>query len=68
MINKSAVEMAEALNKGEITSVELTKAHLKQISDVDGQVHAFLHVDTQGALDQASQVDAKRSAGENFPP
>ena len=67
MINKSAVEMAEALNKGEITSVELTKAHLKQIGEVDGQVHAFLHVDTQGALDQASQVDAKRSAGEKLP-
>ena len=32
MINKSAVEMAEALSKGEITSVELTKAHLKQIN------------------------------------
>jgi aspartyl-tRNA(Asn)/glutamyl-tRNA(Gln) amidotransferase subunit A len=41
MINKSAVEMAEALSKGEITSVELTKAHLKQISEVDGQVHAL---------------------------
>ena len=67
MINKSAVEMAEALNKGEITSVELTKAHLKQIGEVDGQVHAFLHVDTQGALEQASQVDAKRSAGEKLP-
>jgi len=67
MINKSAVEMAEALSKGEITSVELTKAHLKQISEVDEQVHAFLHVDTQGALEQASQVDAKRSAGEKMP-
>jgi hypothetical protein len=29
MINKSAVEMAESLSKGEITSVELTKAPSK---------------------------------------
>lgn len=68
MIRKSASEMAAALNSGEITSVELTQAHLEQINKVDGQVHAFLHIDKEGALQQAKQVDAKRAKGEKLAP
>ena len=50
MIRKSASEMAAALAAKEISSVELTKAHLDRIAEVDGQVKAFLHVNTEGAL------------------
>lgn len=67
-IYSTAVEMAAALGKKEITSVELTKAHLDRISAVDGKLNAFLHVDNQGALEQAAAVDAKRAAGENLSP
>jgi aspartyl-tRNA(Asn)/glutamyl-tRNA(Gln) amidotransferase subunit A len=35
----------------------VTQAHLDRIAKVDGQVHAFLHVDTEGALAQAKRVD-----------
>ncbi|MFM8404347.1 MAG: Asp-tRNA(Asn)/Glu-tRNA(Gln) amidotransferase subunit GatA [Actinomycetota bacterium] len=68
MIKKSAVEMAQALSQGEISSVELTQAHLDQISTVDSDVHAFLHVDTEGALSQAKDIDARRKAGEKLSP
>jgi aspartyl-tRNA(Asn)/glutamyl-tRNA(Gln) amidotransferase subunit A len=68
MIKNSAVEMASALSKGEITSVELTQAHLDQINKVDKEVHAFLHVDNEGALAQARDVDARRKAGEKLAP
>lgn len=68
MIKNSAVEMASALSKGEITSVELTQAHLDQINKVDKEVHAFLHVDNAGALAQARDVDARRKAGEKLAP
>jgi len=68
MINKTAVEMAEALTKGETSSVELTQSHLDRIADVDGQVKAFLHVDADGALAQAKDVDAKLKAGEKLSP
>ena len=66
MINKSATEMAAALSAGEITSVELTQAHLDQIAKVDSEVHAFLHVDREGALSQARDVDEKRKSGEKM--
>jgi aspartyl-tRNA(Asn)/glutamyl-tRNA(Gln) amidotransferase subunit A len=68
MINKSAAEMAAALTSGEISSVELTQQHLDRINQVDKDVHAFLHVDTEGALAQARDVDSKRKSGEKLSP
>ena len=64
MIHKTATEMAQALADKSITAVELTKQHLDRITAVDSDVHAFLHVDTEGALAQAAESDAKRAAGE----
>ena len=68
MINKTAAQMAEALARGETTSVELTQAHLDRVAEVDGQVKAFLHVDSEGALAQAKDVDARRAKGEKLSP
>ena len=62
-ITKSAAELVAALEAGETTSVELTQAHLDRIAEVDGAVHAFLHVDAEGALAQAAASDARRAAG-----
>jgi aspartyl-tRNA(Asn)/glutamyl-tRNA(Gln) amidotransferase subunit A len=68
MIHQTAAQMAEALTQGETTSVELTQAHLDRIATVDGQVKAFLHVDSEGALAQAADVDARRKSGEKLSP
>jgi aspartyl-tRNA(Asn)/glutamyl-tRNA(Gln) amidotransferase subunit A len=68
MMNKTAAEMADSLAKGETTSVELTQAHLDRVAAVDGQVKAFLHVDSEGALAQAKDVDARRAKGEKLSP
>ena len=68
MIFKTAAEMANALNAGEISAVELTQAHLQRISEVDEKVKAFLFVDSEGALAQAKDVDARRNKGEKLPP
>ena len=59
----TAATMADALAAGETTSVELTRMQLRRIGEVDGAVHAFLHVDTEGALAQAEASDARRAAG-----
>ena len=68
MIRDNAADMAAKLVAGEITSVALTQAHLDRISAVDADVHAFLHIDTEGALAQAAAVDAKRAKGEKLSP
>ena len=66
MITRAAHEMAAALESGETTSEKLTQDHLDRISEVDSDVHAFLFVDTQGALSQAREVDVARRRGEKM--
>jgi aspartyl-tRNA(Asn)/glutamyl-tRNA(Gln) amidotransferase subunit A len=61
---RTAAALADALAAGETTSVEITQAHLDRIAEVDGDVHAFLHVDAEGALRDAAAADARREAGE----
>ncbi len=63
LTRRNASDLADALAAGETTSVELTQAHLDRIAAVDGAVHAFLHVDTDGALAAASAADERRAAG-----
>jgi len=68
LIYKSAAQLSESLAKKEVSAREVTQAHLDQIAKVDKAVHAFLFVDTDGALAQADQVDADRAKGENLGP
>ena len=68
MITQNASEMAAAVASGEITSEALTQAHLSRIAEVDEKVHAFLHVDEEGALAQARAVDVARAKGEKLSP
>ncbi len=68
MLEESAVRMSAALEAGEITAVELTQQHLNRIAEVDGDVHAFLFVDSEGALAQAKSVDEARKSGKKLSP
>lgn len=64
----SAADLAEGLAGKAFSSVEVTQAHLDRIAAVDGQVNAFLHVDPEGALATAREIDARRAAGEPLHP
>ena len=63
LIHKPAAELAALIAAGEVSSVEVTRAHLDRIAAVDQRVHAFLHVDAEGALAAAADVDARRADG-----
>ncbi len=60
---RTAAELADALTEGETSSVEITRGYLDRIGEVDGAVHAFLHVDADGALRDAAAADERRAAG-----
>ncbi|MDX3229543.1 Asp-tRNA(Asn)/Glu-tRNA(Gln) amidotransferase subunit GatA [Streptomyces sp. ME19-01-6] len=64
----TASGIAGKIAAGEVTAVEVTEAHLARIEAVDEKVHAFLHVDREGALAQARAVDDKRARGEELGP
>jgi aspartyl-tRNA(Asn)/glutamyl-tRNA(Gln) amidotransferase subunit A len=66
LIRKDASVLAGLVSLGEVSAVEVAQAHLNRIAAVDGDVHAFLHVDTEGALASAAAVDAKVKAGEKL--
>jgi aspartyl-tRNA(Asn)/glutamyl-tRNA(Gln) amidotransferase subunit A len=63
LIRLTAAEMSAKLRAGEITSAELTQAHLDRIAAVDGTINAFLHVAEAEALETAAAVDRARAAG-----
>ncbi|MBM7081428.1 Asp-tRNA(Asn)/Glu-tRNA(Gln) amidotransferase subunit GatA [Micromonospora sp. WMMD734] len=64
----TATDLAGLVASGETSAVEVTRAHLDRIAAVDDRVHAFLHVDTEGALAAARAVDERRAAGEQLGP
>ncbi|MEU8514733.1 Asp-tRNA(Asn)/Glu-tRNA(Gln) amidotransferase subunit GatA [Kitasatospora sp. NPDC048722] len=68
LIRYTAAETASAIAKGEVSAVEVAQAHLDRIDAVDKKVNAFLHVDTEGALNAAKAVDEKRAKGEELGP
>jgi aspartyl-tRNA(Asn)/glutamyl-tRNA(Gln) amidotransferase subunit A len=63
LTRRTAAELAGALAAKEVSAVEVAQAHLDRIAAVDGAVHAFLHVDAEGALAQARRVDAGEVSG-----
>ncbi|WP_278263739.1 Asp-tRNA(Asn)/Glu-tRNA(Gln) amidotransferase subunit GatA [Nocardia sp. AG03] len=60
----SAAELAAKIHGGEVSSTEVTQAHLDRIAAVDGELNAFLHVAGDEALAAAAVVDAAHAAGE----
>ncbi len=49
-------EIVESLKRGETTPVDWTAASLKEISQHDSKVQAFLHVDEEGAMNRAKSL------------
>ncbi|AZA13363.1 Asp-tRNA(Asn)/Glu-tRNA(Gln) amidotransferase subunit GatA [Corynebacterium choanae] len=60
----TAAALAEKIHAGELSSREVTQAHLDRITEIDGDVHAFLHVAGEQALQAADEVDASIARGD----
>ncbi len=62
LYEKSVLELSSMLKKKETSSVELTKIFLDRIQKTDSQLHSFLKVDEEKALQEASQADKNLNA------
>src|SRR5437899_6567242 len=61
-------EAGELLRQREISSVELTRAHLDRIRAVDDKVKAFTLVTDELALEQAEEADKRFTRGDTVSP
>jgi aspartyl-tRNA(Asn)/glutamyl-tRNA(Gln) amidotransferase subunit A len=59
----TAAQIAGLIRSREVSAVEVATAHLDRIAAVDERVHAFLHVDREGALAAARAVDEGKVSG-----
>jgi aspartyl-tRNA(Asn)/glutamyl-tRNA(Gln) amidotransferase subunit A len=64
----TAADLAAVMSAGEVSAAEVTDAHLARIEQVDGRVHAFLHVAADRARAAAQAVDRRRAAGAELGP
>jgi aspartyl-tRNA(Asn)/glutamyl-tRNA(Gln) amidotransferase subunit A len=67
IIRTSAQGLVEEMAQGNLTSVEITQAHLDRIAEVDGEINAYLQTTGEDALATAAEVDRRRSRGEDLP-
>lgn len=67
-MKKTALEMAEAMQAGQTTSLELVEASLERIDALNGTLNAFITVDREGALATARRVDELREEGADLHP
>lgn len=67
LIRRDAATLAAQIAAKEVSSTEVTQAHLDQISATDDRFNAFLHVAADEALGAAARVDAAVAAGEQLP-
>ena len=63
--NLSLVEAARLIRLRKISSVELTKACLDRIPQLDSQLKCFITLGAEQALETAHQIDAALARGEN---
>jgi Asp-tRNA(Asn)/Glu-tRNA(Gln) amidotransferase A subunit family amidase len=63
LIELTAVEAAERIADGDLSSEEYTSACLEQIAATEDTVHAFAHLDPDAALAQARALDERRRSG-----
>ncbi|MBL8916192.1 MAG: Asp-tRNA(Asn)/Glu-tRNA(Gln) amidotransferase subunit GatA [Archangium sp.] len=63
VLDASLADTAARIAAKEVTSVEVTKACLARIAEIDGKVKAFLRVDAEGALREAAAADASSPRG-----
>ncbi len=60
----SAVELRDAITAGDISAVAAAEAYLEAIDRIDPRLHAYNEVHRDRAMERASDIDRRLSAGE----
>ncbi len=65
---QSAFEIRDQVATGEASAVEVTRGFLARAETLNEKLSCFLHLDHEGALAAASQIDRAREAGDPLGP
>src|SRR3954453_14291684 len=68
LTTKDVAELSRLLAAGDVSAVDVTRAHLDRIAAEDGELGSYLHVDPDAALASAAAVDEARSGGTELGP
>lgn len=60
----TALEAAQAIKDGKLTSVELTKAVIKASREANEKYNCYVNIYEEEALSQAAEIDSRISSGE----
>lgn len=66
--SRSAVELAGAIRRGELSAVEVVGAHIELHRRVAPQINALVAERFDAALEEAASADARVAAGGDLPP
>jgi aspartyl-tRNA(Asn)/glutamyl-tRNA(Gln) amidotransferase subunit A len=61
-------DVRSAIAERETTATSLAEAHYARIADQDGEIHAYLTLSKERALEQAARMDRMAEKGEPLPP
>jgi aspartyl-tRNA(Asn)/glutamyl-tRNA(Gln) amidotransferase subunit A len=64
MIDRTAIELLQALSRGETSAEDLARTFLGQARRQEPTIKAFLHLEETPILEQARDVDARRQRGQ----
>jgi amidase len=64
LVGLPATELAARVRSGELSAVEVVRAHLGHLAEVEARIGAFRVVRTEAALAEAAAVDASPRRGE----
>lgn len=68
LIHKPIHELSESLRKKEVSSVELTKAYLKRIEELEPKIRSFVTITSEEALKAAAEADKRIAEGKEVTP
>lgn len=63
LVEATVAQLQKALQTGLITSEQLVEMYLARIEAYEGLVNAYIHIDKEGALEQARRLDEARHRG-----
>lgn len=66
IVDLKAWQMREKLLRGEISSVEIIKAHIENIEEKEKDINAFISFDKEKSLEAAKEIDRKLKNKENL--